>query len=327
MNAILGYAGAAPSLYRSVDIKTGQKTFGINVDSNYASTGSDTIKGAYLMVARTSSLNLGPAVRIGYKDNTNSLDVNEEINPTGPGWTTNFTNGDFGEMFLADTLFHLQINSSPSNFNYSVSWQPTMNRSPGIPEALNTIATGGMYWQTALDPMSLRFPTVQHLDSGFRVKVTDASVNGNFFWVDARQTTHACRYSVDGDDSLTLTGSITAIVNSGLGVPPGPTGYSIHGQDQGFWITFETGAITAGLDSTASVIRLSWRSPSHEQYIVTPIAYNSAAGNALEAMHYYVKNIDNQTFELHGAVTNWSGLGFLPNTWYTFAFKTIDIGQ
>lgn len=325
---IIGYATTTPSQYRAVNIKTGNEFYNINADSLYASAGHDSIAGAYQLVGPTTPYDVGPGIRIGYK-NPSGVDNNEELDSLGPGWSMQFANGNFGSLFMGDTLFTLQLQEvGGNNYNFNMAWQPTNGLTPTVPESFQTTWSGGGYWRTTTDGAGLFNPVEMHLDSGLRVKTTPDGTNfGNFFWVSSEEVTHVCRLAVDGDDSLSIPGSITAIINNALGVPAGPTGYTITGHDQGFIITFTTGAISSGTDSTTSVIRISWRQPAHGNYIVTPVAYNSTAAIALSTMQPYIKNIDNLTWELHGALNNWSTAGFAASTTYSFAFKTVDIGQ
>jgi len=197
----------------------------------------------------------------------------------------------------------------------------------GIPSlAYNLFASQGMLWSTNVNGSTNSWPTSMQVDSGWRVKTrpTTVSNGGGFSWLDSRSTFHVSRLSVNGDDSLTLSGSITAVVNSGLGVPSGPTGYTITGQDQAFFIQFNTGTLSAGLDSTDAVIRISWRGSAEHKYVVTPVAYNSTAGISMGLIQPYIVNIDAQTFELHAALLNWAVAGFQANRTYIFAFKTVD---
>lgn len=71
-NAILGYAGAAPNLYRAVYIKTGLHSFGINVDSPATATSVDTVIGGYLGIAGVEPNGMGRYFECGYKDPANA---------------------------------------------------------------------------------------------------------------------------------------------------------------------------------------------------------------------------------------------------------------
>lgn len=320
-NAIEGYAGATPNVYRSIFLKTHQNSWAFGADSTYFSTGNvDSTTGAFFGAGPNSDFLTGPAFGAGYKAaGTRNW---EEIDPAGAGWNTSFTNGDFGLAFLGDNIFQVLSGSGSNAGEFQEIWALS---EPSL--AYSVFASQGMTWRTNTNGSTDANPTYMNLDSGLlmKTKANPTSNGGGFFWVDKQSTTHVSRLSVNGDDSLTLTGNIVAVVNSGLGVPFGSSGYTITGQDQAFFISFTTGSvITPGLDSNDAVIRISWRGSAENNYIVTPVPYNSTAGIAMQLIQPYIVNVDNQTFELHAALSNWASVGFQPNRQYIFAFKTVD---
>ncbi len=322
-NVILGYATDVPSLYRSVGIKTGQASFTVNADSTYETSGTDTITGGFISIgAGNYGIAPGGAIDVGYKDQSPTMNL-AHFDGFGANLVTNFSDGNSGILALQDTSLDLQL-AGTFGPTMALSWLPTPTTS--FPLAFAIQATGGMLFQTS-DAVNLSTnPSSMVLDTQQLVQLPPGpGGNGNFFLIDGEQTTHVSRLAVNSDEYLNPGGSITAEIN-GLGVPAGPTGYKIDGYNAGFLITFRTGSITGGQDSTEAIIRLSFTIPAEANYIVTPVAYNSAAGRALAIVQPYMVQIDNQTFELHGADSNWSGAGFLPDTYYTFAFTTVDIG-
>lgn len=323
-DAIMGYATTMPSLYRSVNVKTGVATFNINADSLYEQTGADTIEGGFVAVGPTNYFNTGfPGADIGMKVSSSQY-ARMHFDDEGPYISGQFIDDHFSDLFLGDTLFNIDMIGT-SGQEFTMRWQPTPT--PALPQTFNLQSSGGILLR-ASDPGSIiTTPSTVVLDTDLLVNLPAGSGNGNLFLLDGEQTAHVSRLSVNADEYLNPGGSITAIVNGGLGVPSGPSGYHIEGYNQGFLITFETGAITTGLDSTESIIRLSFTIPAEAGYIVTPVPYNSAAGIAMATVQPYMVPIDNQTFELHGALNNWSSLGFKADTYYTFAFKTVDIGS
>jgi len=97
-NAINGYAGVNPNVFRSISLKTQQNSWAFGADSTFFSNSNvDTISGAFFGAGPNSDFLGGPAFGAGYKAaGTRNW---EEIDGIGAGWNESFVNGDLNELF------------------------------------------------------------------------------------------------------------------------------------------------------------------------------------------------------------------------------------
>jgi hypothetical protein len=315
---IEGYAGAAPNLFRSVLVKPGfNHTWGIGADSNYLGGSTDTLRGPYVGVATQSQFGTGPAFEAGYKTPGGAINNYYESDSQFIGPNFNLPDGANAFEEFGDRIYQVNVGAVGAG-TYNWQWQPTVNT-----PALQSTIPG--FWEVQMADSPGTTTETIFMDTNFRAQVAVAgSGSTQGIWMDHNNTFHVRRLAVDMDSIVHNSGGLTAIINSALGVPAGPSGYTIVGQDQAFVLTFTTGTVTPGVDSTDVAIQISFDYPAENNYIVHPMAYNSAAGSALVLMQPFIMNQTTTTFNLYGAVTNWSTVAFRSNTTYAIAFTTID---
>jgi hypothetical protein len=316
--AIEGYAGAAPNLFRSVLVKTGPvHAWGINADSLYLAGGTDTVVGPYVGVGSQSQFASGPAFQAGFKDLANNTNNYYEADSQFIGPNLNLADGANAFEEFGDRLYQVNANALGAG-TYNWMWEPTV-QAPALQATIPGFAEFNM-----ADSAETTTEQVQ-MDSNFRCQLNVAGGGSiQLMWMDHINTVHVRRLAVDGDNAVGNPVSITVRFNPALGVASGPSGYTITGYDQAFVVTFTTGTVTGGTDSTSFAMECTFSYPAEVGFITTPQAYNSAAGIALASMQPYIVNTSMGTFDLFGALTNWSTAGFKSNTPYAIAFKTID---
>ena len=320
-NAILGYSGATPNLYRSVLTKTGEfHTWGINADSTFLNGGGDTIDGAFIGIGPMDAFGNTANVQMGKNNSTTGANQDVEVADDGFFYFGEFADGSISAYNYLDAAMSLSI-LNPSNIglsqNYAVpgglvtmaagGFTNQEQTSSGAAESTETLAGATWTWETASSCAECGgVKNLAHMDSGVNAHLTRLSVDGDLL-----------QGVPEGSQGIVLCSCLNA------------SNIIVRGGAQALTVTFTTGTISTvpAEDSTTAMIAVTWNnnSASNLDYIVTPFAGNSAAGITLSQIKPWIKNIGVNQFALMASAPAWNNLtNFSSNTPYTFTFVTVD---
>jgi hypothetical protein len=317
-NVIMGYATSVPNLYRDVSVTTGQThSWGVNADSTFFANGTINRNGGFFGVGPDDGFSSGPNWQAGFNDSVTGNNQNLEAAGYGFAYSGAYASGATGALdFLENEfLFNVQdVTGRGGGYNYTLGAFPAtvVTSTQGYQlTSLNTSGGGVIDGYNQWD-YSWWF-------------YSDSTADRNVFGVDGLNSIHFRHLNCNGDSILGVGSSITVEFGPNLGITPGPSGYSIKGYDAAFILSFQTGLVVPGGDTTDAVIRISLRTGSENSFVVTgPTPYGAPSGLSNTAISPWIKVIDNQTFEVHASVSNYGSVGFTSGTWYSFGFHVID---